>query len=83
MERLGVSFVVASGEVLLFKVGDAPGETGGDGLPAAARPWLGVEPDLISVIDDRLVGAEGDAARGPLGEVGTAGEDDLRVTTEA
>ena len=87
--RLGGSFVVASGEVLLWKVDDPGGEPGGDGVPAA-RPGLGVGPvpgpvpDLVSVIDDRLGGgAEGDAARGLLGEAGTAGEDDLRVTTAA
>ena len=78
--------MVASGEVLLWKVDDPGGETGGDGVPAAARPGLGVGPGpgLVSVIDDRLGGgAEGDAARGLLGETGTAGEDDLRVTTAA
>lgn len=63
---------------------DAGGETGGDGVPVAALPGLGDKPGLVSVIDVRLRGgAEGDAARSPLGETGTAGEDDLRVTTEA
>ncbi len=84
MGRLGVSCVVASGEVLLLKVDDPGGDPGGDGVPAATRPGLGVETGLVSVIDARLRGgAEGDAARGLLGEAGTAGEDDLRVTTAA
>ena len=56
----------------------------GAGVPAAVRPGLDVEPGLVSVIGDRLGGgAEGDAARGPLGEAGTTGKDYPRVTTAA